>query len=96
MRWANTSESNLLYTSVDASRPHAASADNAGKKVVEPPGIAPGSGPLSTSAFIAIVRATPDLSKIGNLRVKSKAYGAGATRGQSGVWFLNHVSWRLA
>ena len=36
MRWANTSESNLLYTSVDASRPHAASADNAGKKLVEP------------------------------------------------------------
>lgn len=33
--------------------------------MVEPPGIAPGSGPLITSAFIAIVRANPDRSNIG-------------------------------
>jgi len=74
IRWARTSESNPLYTSVDASRPHAASADNAGRKLVEPPGIAPGSGPLITSAFIAIVRPKPDgryISKFGRL---SKAH----------------------
>ena len=65
IRWARTSESNPLYTSVDASRPHAASADNAGRKLVEPPGIAPGSGPLITSAFIAIVRPKPDRTNIG-------------------------------
>ena len=41
------------------------SADNAGRKMVEPPGIAPGSGPLITSAFIAIVRASPDSPNIG-------------------------------
>ena len=45
--------------------PMTASADNAGKKLVEPPGIAPGSGPLITSAFIAIVRANPDTPNIG-------------------------------
>ena len=35
------------------------------ERVVEPPGIAPGSGPLITSAFIAIVRADPDGFSIG-------------------------------
>ena len=73
IRWARTSESNPLYTSVDASRPHAASADNAGKKLVEPPGIAPGSGPLITSAFIAIVRPKPDRTNIGASRPTSKS-----------------------
>lgn len=72
IRWARTSESNPLYTSVDASRPHAASADNAGRKLVEPPGIAPGSGPLITSAFIAIVRPKPDKPNIGLVRTHSK------------------------
>ena len=57
----------LLYTSVDASRPHTAFADNARKEMVEPPGIAPGSGPLITSAFIAIVRANPNETNIGRL-----------------------------
>ncbi len=72
IRWARTSESNPLYTSVDASRPHAASADNAGRRLVEPPGIAPGSGPLITSAFIAIVRPKPDRSNIGGSPPHSK------------------------
>ena len=72
IRWARTSESNPLYTSVDASRPHAASADNAGRKLVEPPGIAPGSGPLITSAFIAIVRPKPDQTNIGTAVRHSK------------------------
>ena len=35
------------------------------EEMVEPPGIAPGSGPLITSAFIAIVRANPDRPNIG-------------------------------
>src|SRR5688572_19179241 len=34
-------------------------------EMVEPPGIAPGSGPLITGAFIAIVRANPDRRNIG-------------------------------
>lgn len=79
IRWARTSESNPLYTSVDASRPHDASADNAGKRMVEPPGIAPGSGPLITSAFIAIVRPKPDDLNIGPLNQTSKSDVAGAT-----------------
>jgi len=40
--------------------------------VVEPPGIAPGSGPLITSTFIAIVRANPDRGNIGAEMVLSK------------------------
>ena len=40
--------------------------------MVEPPGIAPGSGPLITSAFIAIVRANPDRPNIGALSRASK------------------------
>lgn len=35
------------------------------EEMVEPPGIAPGSGPLITGAFIAIVRANPDRRNIG-------------------------------
>ena len=35
------------------------------RRLVEPPGIAPGSGPLITGAFIAIVRANPDRTNIG-------------------------------
>lgn len=62
----------LLYTSVDASRPHTAFADNARKEMVEPPGIAPGSGPLITSTFIAIVRANSDKTNIGSLSIDAK------------------------
>ena len=40
--------------------------------MVEPPGIAPGSGPLITSAFIAIVRPKPDRTNIGASRPTSK------------------------
>ena len=40
-------------------------ADNAERRMVEPPGIAPGSGSLITRAFIAIVRANPDTINIG-------------------------------
>ncbi len=52
--------------------PMAASADNAGRKLVEPPGIAPGSGPLITGAFIAIVRPKPDEGNIGAALALSK------------------------
>src|SRR5690606_1546440 len=63
-----------LYTSVDASRPRTRLADNAKRKrLVEPPGIAPGSGPLITSAFIAIVRASPNALNIGRLCSADKA-----------------------
>ena len=62
--------------------------------MVEPPGIAPGSGPLITGAFIAIVRANPDRPNIGDAAPASKV--CAYARGQSGVWFLNQVSWRLA
>lgn len=101
IRWARTSESNPLYTSVDASRPHAASADNAGRKLVEPPGIAPGSGPLITSAFIAIVRPKPDQTNIGLVRTHSKRRLFGReffpqTLRHPGVWLRNQVSCRLA
>ena len=41
--------------------------------MVEPPGIAPGSGPLITSAFIAIVRANPNKSNIGTISAREKA-----------------------
>jgi hypothetical protein len=42
--------------------------------LVEPPGTAPGSEPLITSAFIAIVRVAPDVGNIGQLvaRIKKK------------------------
>jgi len=42
--------------------------------MVEPPGIAPGSGPLITSAFIAIVRANPNSPNIGALTRPSKGF----------------------
>ena len=42
------------------------------EEMVEPPGIAPGSGPLITSAFIAIVRANPDRTNIGVSRLSAK------------------------
>ena len=42
--------------------------------MVEPPGIAPGSGPLITSAFIAIVRANPDRPNIGLAPLASKRW----------------------
>ena len=44
------------------------SADNAEGDLVEPPGIAPGSGSLITRAFIAIVRANPDMCNISHRR----------------------------
>lgn len=40
--------------------------------MVEPPGIAPGSGPLITSTFIAIVRANSDKTNIGSLSIDAK------------------------
>ena len=40
--------------------------------MVEPPGIAPGSGPLITSAFIAISGASPGKTNIGAAAVNSK------------------------
>ncbi len=40
--------------------------------MVEPPGIAPGSGPLITGAFIAIVQPKPDRLNIEILSVKGK------------------------
>lgn len=44
------------------------------EEMVEPPGIAPGSGPLITGAFIAIVRANPDPINIGDLSCVSKVW----------------------
>ena len=41
------------------------SGDNGRGRLVEPPGIAPGSSPLITSAFISIVRASPNSPYIG-------------------------------
>src|SRR5690606_11925479 len=78
------SESNPLYTSVDASRPHAASADNAGKKLVEPPGFAPGSGPLITGAFIAIARANPSRINIVCATPRSKGLAQKFRRNRDG------------
>ena len=79
----------------------AAPADNAVRDLVEPPGIAPGSGPLITSAFIAIVRANPNKFNIGVSALASKgklskSQAKPGWRSQSRVWFLNQVSWRLA
>ena len=69
--------------------------------MVEPPGIAPGSGPLITGAFIAIVRANPNKFNIGVSALASKgklskSQAKPGWRSQSRVWFLNQVSWRLA
>ena len=49
--------------------------------MVEPPGIAPGSGSLITRAFIAIVRANPDTGNIGAIRrvLKGLATRAGGS-----------------
>src|SRR5512139_1737663 len=47
-----------LYTSVDADRPRTFPAITRGKILVEPPGIAPGSSPLISRAFIPIVGRT--------------------------------------
>ena len=44
------------------------------EEMVEPPGIAPGSGPLITSAFIAIVRANPDSGNIGTIGRREKGF----------------------
>ena len=41
--------------------------------MVEPPGIAPGSGPLITSAFIAISGASPGKSNIGQPAAEDNA-----------------------
>jgi len=55
--------------------------------MVEPPGIAPGSGPLITSAFIAIVRANPDGTYIGPSNPDSKsAPVAGWREGNPGAF----------
>src|SRR5690606_23788870 len=59
IRWAKTGKS-ILFTRPSMLVGPAAPADNAVRDLVEPPGIAPGSGPLITGAFIAIVRANPD------------------------------------
>ena len=51
---------------------------------MEPPGIAPGSGPLITSAFIAIFRASPNALNIGRLCLAHKGSVAledGSVRG---------------
>ena len=42
------------------------------EEMVEPPGIAPGSGPLITSAFIAISGASPGKTNIGADALASK------------------------
>ena len=39
--------------------------DNGRGRLVEPPGIAPGSSPLISCAFISIVGANPDIANIG-------------------------------
>jgi len=49
------------------------SADNAEEGLVEPPGIAPGSGPLISRAFISIVRANPNPPNIGEEEPRRKA-----------------------
>jgi len=46
---------------------------------VEPPGTAPGSDPLITSAFIAIVR--EDMAKVGKRRRVFNPLGAGGALG---------------
>ena len=43
------------------------------ERVVEPPGIAPGSGPLISGTFIAIARANPDGFNIGVPRPNTKS-----------------------
>ncbi len=63
---AHTERKQPLYTSVDADRPSGfLPFSRGGKVMVEPPGIAPGSGPLITSAFISIVGPKPDTCHIG-------------------------------
>jgi hypothetical protein len=53
--------------------------------MVEPPGIAPGSGPLITSAFIAIVRANPNRTKIvANLKNAIATSASDAAAGADG------------
>ena len=54
---------------------------------MEPPGIAPGSGPLITGAFIAIVRANPDKANIGRRagELKGSAPAAGPGEGPTVV-----------
>ena len=78
-------ESLHLYTSVDADRPRASTVDNPAEVLVEPPGIAPGSGPLITRAFIPIVRLAPSGQNIGLSGAVGKAWAlrelqAGARR----------------
>lgn len=62
-----------LYTSVDADRPQAVPPITRRKRVVEPPGIAPGSGPLIMRAFISIVGPKPDTGNIGLPEANLKA-----------------------
>ena len=52
--------------------------------MVEPPGIAPGSGPLITSAFIAISGASPGKTHIGAILRASKAGCRSTSAGSPG------------
>ncbi len=52
---------------------------------MEPPGIAPGSGPLITGAFIAIVRANPDTPNIGHRPGGSKGFPPAPRRHPAGA-----------
>src|ERR1700761_2928706 len=67
--------------------------DNPGKDLVEPPGIAPGSSPLITCAFIAIDRANPDASNIGTRRCEMKKI---RSRSADGVAFCANRRFRFA
>jgi len=63
-----------------------------GEGLVEPPGIAPGSSPLITSAFIAIVRASPDPTNIGRQGYRRK----NPRQLSSAVKFLGHFGHEAA
>ena len=78
IRWAKTGKS-ILFTRPSMLVGPAAPADNAVRDLVEPPGIAPGSGPLITGAFIAIVRANPDMTDIGSQPSRSKGAASSAS-----------------
>ena len=91
IRWAKTGKS-ILFTRPSMLVGPAAPADNAVRDLVEPPGIAPGSGPLITGAFIAIVRANPDMTNIGACFRIWKRLATAGPRGRAGIKGLIHIS----
>ena len=78
------SRSSILF------RPHARATP---RGLVEPPGTAPGSEPLITGAFIAIVRVAPNRPNIGARPARLKAPPHAHPKSRAPIIFCLKISW---